>query len=181
MPHTGTIWSERNPALDTHGDNAYSPQIPDTKLMVTSKVQFLQLQHVFRQNAKNTIPHVRWHTLPPQPSQHLITPFRLNTNKLKLYESCSTKSKPNIPCCKWKPISKNTFRPSPSYFFFIILLLFLTNLARALQHSSRKQYNLNTHTLHPSSSLTTNFPSLLTNQLLQLKSSYTKLRLKYQY
>ena len=32
-------------------------QIPDTKLMVTSKVQFLQLQHVFRQNPTNTIPH----------------------------------------------------------------------------------------------------------------------------
>ena len=40
-----------------NGDNAYSPQIPDTKPTVTSKVQFLQLQHVFRQNAMNTIPH----------------------------------------------------------------------------------------------------------------------------
>ena len=80
--------SERNPALDTlatisplvhiNGDNAYSPQIPDTKLTVTSKVQFLQLQHVFRQNAKNIIPHVRRHTLP---SQLLITQFRLNTHK----------------------------------------------------------------------------------------------------
>ena len=46
--------SERNPALDTHGDNAYSLQIPDTKLTVTSKVQFLQLQHVFRQKCKKT-------------------------------------------------------------------------------------------------------------------------------
>ena len=45
------------PALDTlainsplghfNGDNAYSPQITETKLTVTSKVQFLQLQHVF--------------------------------------------------------------------------------------------------------------------------------------
>ena len=64
MPRTGTTlspqnWlcrSERNPAFDTlvhiNGDNAYSPQIPDTKLMVTSKVQFLQLQHVFRQKCK---------------------------------------------------------------------------------------------------------------------------------
>ena len=55
-PQNWLCRSERNPALDTHGDNAYSPQIPDTKLTVTSKVQFLQLQHVFRQNAKNTIP-----------------------------------------------------------------------------------------------------------------------------
>ena len=76
MPHTGTtlfhpkigyVDLTHNPALDTlalnsplgylNGDNAYSPQIPDTKLTVTSKVQFLQLQHAFRQNATNTIPH----------------------------------------------------------------------------------------------------------------------------
>ena len=88
-PQNWLCRSERNPALDTlapisplvhiNGDNAYSHQIPDTKLTVTSKVQFLQLQHVFRQNAKNTIPHVRRHTLP---SQLLITTFRLNTHNL---------------------------------------------------------------------------------------------------
>ena len=88
-PQNWLCQSEHNPALDTlalnsplvhiNGDNAYPPQLPDTKLTVTSKVQFLQLQHVFRQNAKNTIPHVRRHTLP---SQHLITPFRLNTHNL---------------------------------------------------------------------------------------------------
>ena len=67
MPRTGTtlfhtkigyVDLTRNPALNTlslnspldhlNGDNAYSPQIPDTKLTVTSKVQFIQLQHVFR-------------------------------------------------------------------------------------------------------------------------------------
>ena len=76
MPRTGTtlchpkigyVDPTRNPALDTlalnsplghlNGDNAYSPQIPDTKLTVTSKVQFIQLQHVFRQKPMNTIPH----------------------------------------------------------------------------------------------------------------------------
>ena len=67
-PKIGYVDLTRNPALDTvalnsllghlNGDSANSPhQIPDTKLMVTSKVQFLQLQHVFRQNATNTIPH----------------------------------------------------------------------------------------------------------------------------
>ena len=65
-PKIGYVDLTRNPALDTlvlnsplghlNGDNAYSPQIPDTKLTMTSKVQFLQLQHVFRQNATNTIP-----------------------------------------------------------------------------------------------------------------------------
>ena len=66
-PQNWLCRSERNSALDTqvpisplvyiNGDNAYSPQIPDTKLTVTSQVQFLQLQHVFRQKCKNTIPH----------------------------------------------------------------------------------------------------------------------------
>ena len=67
-PQNWLYRSERNPALDTlalnsplvhlNGDNAYSPQIPDTQnYTVTSKVQFLQLQHAFRQNATNTIPH----------------------------------------------------------------------------------------------------------------------------
>ena len=76
MPRTGTTLCHPkigyvdltcNPALDTlalnsplvhlNEDNAYSPQIPDTKLTVTSKVKFLQLQYIFRQNATNTIPH----------------------------------------------------------------------------------------------------------------------------
>ena len=74
------------------------PQIPDTKLTVTSKVQFLQLQHVFRQKCKkHNPPHFRQHTLP---AQHLMTPFRLNTNKLKLHEFWNTKSKSNISCYK---------------------------------------------------------------------------------
>ena len=76
MPRTGTtlchpkigyIDPTHNPALNTlalnsplghlNGDNANSPQIPDTKLTVTSKIQFLQLQHVFCQNPTNTIAH----------------------------------------------------------------------------------------------------------------------------
>ena len=70
-----------SPLVHLNGDNAYSPQIPDTKLTVTSKVQFLQLQHVFRQKCKKLNPsHVRRHTLPSQPSQLLITQFRLNTH-----------------------------------------------------------------------------------------------------
>ena len=92
-PKIGYVDLTRNPALDTlalnsplghlNGDNAYSPQIPDTKLTVTSKVQFLQLQHVFRQKCNEHNPsHVRRHTLPSQPSQHLITQFRLNTHPL---------------------------------------------------------------------------------------------------
>ena len=67
-----------SPLVHLNGDNAYSPQIPDTKLTVTSKVQFLQLQHVFRQKCKKHNPsHVQRHMLP---SQLLITQFRLNTH-----------------------------------------------------------------------------------------------------
>ena len=69
-----------SPLVHLNGDNAYSPQIPDTQnYTVTSKVQFLQLQHVFRQKRKkHNSSHVQQHTLPPQPSQLLITQFRLN-------------------------------------------------------------------------------------------------------
>ena len=81
MPHTGTtlchpkngyVDPTRNPGLDTlalnsplghlNGDNAYSPQIPDTKLTGTSKVQFIQLQHAFRQKPTDTIPHTSYDT-----------------------------------------------------------------------------------------------------------------------
>ena len=50
-PKIGYVDLTRNPALDTlalnsplghvNGDNTHSPQIPDMKPMVTSKVQFL--------------------------------------------------------------------------------------------------------------------------------------------
>ena len=157
-PKIGYVDLTRNPALDTlalnsplgplNGDNAYSPQIPDTKLTVTSKVQFLQLQHVFRQNATNTVPsHVRRHTLLSQPSQHLITQFRLNTHNLS--RVLQHQKQTQYSMLQIKTLSLNTFRLSPSYFFIILLLLFLTNLARALQHSARKQHNVNTHTLQP--------------------------------
>ena len=91
-PQNWLCRSERNPALDAlalnsplvhlNGDNAYSPQIPDTQnYMVTSKVQFLQLQQCLSSKSNEHNPsHVRRHTLPSQPSQLLITQFRLNTH-----------------------------------------------------------------------------------------------------
>ena len=62
-PQNWLCRSERNPALDTlalnsplvhlNGDNAYSPQIPDTQnYTVTSKVQFLQLQQCLSLNLR---------------------------------------------------------------------------------------------------------------------------------
>ena len=115
MPRTGTtlchpkigyVDPTRNPALDTlalnsplghfNGDHAHL-STRRTKNMVTQK---------------HNPSHVRRHMLPSQHSQLLITPFRLNTHKLKHHESCSTKSKPMLQI---KLISKNTFRLSPSY------------------------------------------------------------------
>ena len=53
-PQNWLCRSERNPSLDTHGDNAYSPQIPDMKLTATSKVQFLQLQQCLSSKIQRT-------------------------------------------------------------------------------------------------------------------------------
>ena len=91
-PQNWLCRSERNAALDTlalnsplvhlNEDNAYSSQIPDTQnYTVTSKVQFLQLQQCLSSKSNEHNPsHVRRHTLPSQPSQLLITQFRLNTH-----------------------------------------------------------------------------------------------------
>ena len=66
-----------SPLVHINGDNADSPpKIPDTQKYTVTL---------------NTIPHTSSNTLP---SQYLATPFRPNTNKPKLHESCSIKSKP---------------------------------------------------------------------------------------
>ena len=152
-PQNWLCRSERNPALDTHGDNAYSPQIPDTKLTVTSKVQFLQLQHVFRQKCKKHNPsHVQQHTLP---SQLLITQFRLN--------------KHNFSTSLAAPKANPVFHAANKNLFIKIAILLLhpplishTLLARDLTNSARKQHNVNTHTLQPI--LANNKLSLATNK-----------------
>ena len=127
MPRTGTTLCQpkigyvdltRNPVLDTlalnsplghfNGDHA-SLSTRRTKTMGT---------------LKHNPSHVRRHTLPSQPSQLLITQFRLNTHKLKHHESCSTKSKPKYSMLQNKIIHKNTFRLSPSYFFIILPLYY---------------------------------------------------------
>ena len=95
-PKIGYVDLTHNPALDTlalnsplghlNGDNTYSPQIPDTQnYTVTSKVQFLQLQQCLSSKSNEHNPsHVRRHTLPSQPSQLLITQFRLNKHNLSM-------------------------------------------------------------------------------------------------
>ena len=68
--------SERNSTLDYMETTQTLPQIPDTKL---------------HGDSKHNPSHVQQHTLP---AQHPATRFHSNTNKPKLHESCSTKSKP---------------------------------------------------------------------------------------
>ena len=71
-----------------------------------------------------------------------------------------------------KTLSLNTFRLSPSYFFIILLLLFLTNLARG-QTTLSEETTQRKHTyVTPSSSLNTNYTSL------SLISHLQNLRLK---
>ena len=116
MPFTGTTschpkkWlcrSERNSALDTsslftsgpHMETTQTlPQIPDAKL---------------HGDSKHNPSHVPQHTLPAHiPLCHFVS----NTNKPKLHESCSTKSKPysmlqikNFLCCVVKAKFRHSF------------------------------------------------------------------------
>ena len=125
MPRTGTtlchpkigyVDPTRNPALDTlalnsplghfNGDNALL-STRRTKTMVTLKFNSYNCNMAFETTNEHNPSHVRRHTLPSQPAQLLITPFRLLTHNLTLHESCSTKSKPNIPCCKIKLFQKH--------------------------------------------------------------------------
>ena len=63
LPKIGYVDPTRNPALDTLALNSplghlnLRTKYQTWNYTVTSKVQFLQLQHVFRQNVTNTIPH----------------------------------------------------------------------------------------------------------------------------
>ena len=126
MPRTGTtlchpkigyVDPTRNPTLDMlalnsplghfNGDHAHL-STRQTKTVVT---------------LKHNPSDVRRHTLPSQPSQLLITPFRLTTDKLKHHESCSTKSKPKYSMLQIKTLFIKTFQPLPSYFFIILPLI----------------------------------------------------------
>ena len=92
---------------------------------------------------KHNPSHVQRHTLP---SQLLITQFRLsihNPSRVSQHQKQTQYSMLQIKTLFLKtPFDLRHLTSSSSSF-----LLFLTNLARALQHSARKQHNVNTHTL----------------------------------
>ena len=111
------------------------PQVPDTKLTVTSKVQFLLLQHVFRQKWKNTIPHTSDNTrcLLKISWRHFVSTLTsLNSTSLAAPKANQ------IPCCNKNLFIKTPFdirhltSSSPSTFQFP------TNLARGLTTLSEK-------------------------------------------
>ena len=108
MPSTGTTschpknWlcrSERNSALNYMETTQTLPQIPDTQNYTV---------------ALNTIPHTSSNT---RCHLHIsLRHFVSNTNKPKLHESCSTKSKPysmlqikNFLCCVVKEKFRHSF------------------------------------------------------------------------
>ena len=76
-----------------NGDNAYSPpqkyQTHETHGDIQSSfpptATWLSLNY-----SEHNPSHARRHTLPSQPSQLLINPFRLFTHNLTRHESCST-------------------------------------------------------------------------------------------
>ena len=132
-----------------NADNAYSspPKYQTHETHGDSKVHFPPTATWLSLNYSEHNPsHARRHTLPSQPSQLLITQFRLNTHNLST-SLAAPKANPIFHAAN-KSIPKNTFRLSPYYFFKPVLYCF-TNLAR-------KQLNVNTHTLIPSPSLTNN-------------------------
>ena len=114
---------------------------------------------------KHNPSHVRRHTLPSQPSKHLIIQFRLNTHD-PFTNLAAPKAKPNIPCCKIKPIHWKNLSTIAILLLHHSTFIFTnkTYLARALQHSARKQHNVKHTYVTPSSSLNTNKLSLATNK-----------------
>ena len=113
-PQNWLCRSERKPALDTqapnsplvhiNGDNAYSPPVNRHEIHGDIQSSIPTTATSFVKNAKDTIPHTSRNT-----RCHLnisLRHFLSNTNKPKLHESCSTKSKPysmlqikNFLCC----------------------------------------------------------------------------------
>ena len=163
--------SECNPALDTlapisplvhiNGDNAYSPQIPDTKLTVTSKVQFLQLQHVFRQNAKKKNNPSRPMTYAAISTSHNSISSQYSQPFTSL---AAPKANPIFHAANKNLILKTPFdyrhlTSSSSSFYFLTTI-------------SEGPYKLSEETTQRKHTYVTPSPSLLTNQLLQLKTWY---------
>ena len=164
-PQNWLCRSERNPALDTLALN--SP------LGHFNGDQCTPSLHQMDQNHGDS---------KTQSLTRLMTHAAISTFSTSHNSISSQYSQPftSLAAPKANPIfhaaNKNLFLKTPFDYRHLtsaFYLLFLTNLARALQHSARKQHNVNTHTLHPSSLLTTNFPSLLTNQLLRPKPPST--------
>ena len=117
------------------------PQIPDTKLTVTSKVQFLQLRHVFRQKCKKT----QSLTSDDTRCHHNLLNFSL-LNFVFILTSLNSTS---LAAQKQNPIfhaaNKNLFLKTP----FDLRHTSSSSTFYFLTNSARNQPNVNTHTLQP--------------------------------
>ena len=127
MPRTGTTLCHpkigyvdltRNPALNTLALNS-----PLGHFNGDQHMPLHQTDKNHGDSKKNNPSHVRRHMPPSQPSQHLITQFRLNTHNL--LRVLQYQKQTQYSMLQIKTLSLNTFRLSPSFFFFI-LFLFLT-------------------------------------------------------
>ena len=110
---------------------------------------------------KHNPSHVRRHMLPSQPSQLLITQFRLNTHnppRVLQHQKQTQNSMLQIKTYSQKPISTLAILLLPPPFISHKTSEGLTTLS---EETTQRKYTY-----------VTPFPSLLTNQLLQLKSSY---------
>ena len=126
MPRTGTtlchpkigyVDPTHNPTLDPLALNSHlghfngdqhTPSLKQTdKNHRDSKVQFLQLQHAFRQNATITIPHTSDDTCC---HLNLLNFSWLNFVSISItfHKSCSTKSKPKYPMLQIKYLFTKT-------------------------------------------------------------------------
>ena len=147
MPRTGTTLCHpkigyvdltRNPALDTLAHNS--------SLGYFNGDQRTPLHQTDKNHGDS-----KTQSLTRSTTHAAISTFSTSHNSiLSQYSQSFTslaapKNKPKYSMLQIKPYSKNTFRLSPSY-FFILLLFTLKTFARALQHSARKQLNVNTHT-----------------------------------
>ena len=109
-----------SPLGQFNGDNAYSPPQKyqthethgDIQSSFTPTATWLLLNY-----SEHNPSHVWRHALPSQPSQLLITQFRLNTHNLSWVLQHQKQTQYSM--LQIKPIPKNTFRLSASYFFIL--------------------------------------------------------------
>ena len=144
-------WLCRHLALNSplghfNGDNAQSPQIPDTRnsrwlqSSIPPTATWLSLNY-----GEHNPSHVRRHTLPSQPSQLLITPFRLYTNNLSTSLAAQTQTQYFV--LQIKTILKNTFPTNGIFIFSFIYPTSFSEWPNKLNEETTQRKHTRTLTL----------------------------------